>query len=594
MRGTRAIKTAKPVRQSGVPRLASDRPPLIVTEVIETPGEPIDPTVRALMEARFGHTFGAVRIHADARAAEAAKSVNALAYTVGRHIVFASGRYEPGSDAGNRLLAHELVHTLQQLGRGPPAAAALRIGAVGDAAEREADAAAGRAVKARPNPRDGSRGPLVVTPIAAARVQREAADSNPPSLPVTDASQALDWDGLFQVLAETRNQDADTTETAAQRARSGEARTQPGANGVASRSMAPRYLAVQIVDDQGLRQALIAGPQTTQPSRSAAQDPLQALRASVGAATDVRGGRRMIAADRSPLAWNPENRGAAFQRFAQDYGVALEVRIPKREDARPAPTRPQATSREPAVEMAAPEKPGKPDTPDPSQPAPRPSQAPAARSLAAHPGRPSALPSLPPAKSAAGPKAQAPAAAPAAAPRDVSAPDSQREMEEGRPGQPADRSAGTAQDDNAPLRLANLFQASAPSAAPAAAAADAATMSPTAAARIPTATVSAPTAAVPSRAAPAAFGAPRIARILKRAQSGWEAGATSRGGARDDAQRPRRRGENCGRPGAPGCGELTQCHRERRGQYAEPHRSRQPRVGRLDHELAREGQRPHR
>src|SRR5208337_1205774 len=171
--------------------------------------------------------------------------------------------------------------------------------------------------------------------------------------------------------------------------------------------------ALQIVDDQGLRQALIAGPQTTQPSGSAAQDPLQALRASVGAAADVRGGRLMIAADRSPLAWNPENRGAAFQRFAQDYGVALEVRIPKREDARPAPTRPQATSREPAVEMAAREKPGKLDKPHPSQPAPRPSQAPAARSLAAHPGRPSAPPSLPPAKSAAGPKAQAPAAAPA-------------------------------------------------------------------------------------------------------------------------------------------------------------------------------------
>ncbi len=68
------------------------------------------------MEKRFGHDFSAVRIHADQRAAESARSVNANAYTVGNQIIFDHGRYSPGSPEGRRLLAHELTHVLQQQG----------------------------------------------------------------------------------------------------------------------------------------------------------------------------------------------------------------------------------------------------------------------------------------------------------------------------------------------------------------------------------------------------------------------------------------------------------------------------------------------
>jgi hypothetical protein len=55
-----------------------------------------------------------VRVHTDAKAAESARSLNALAYTLGHNVVFAAGRYRPSASEGRRLLAHELVHVIQQ------------------------------------------------------------------------------------------------------------------------------------------------------------------------------------------------------------------------------------------------------------------------------------------------------------------------------------------------------------------------------------------------------------------------------------------------------------------------------------------------
>jgi hypothetical protein len=88
--------------------------PPIVNEVLASPGQPLDPATRAFMEPRFGHDFGRVRVHADAKAAESSRAVNALAYTVGEHVVFAAERYASGTTPGRSLLAHELAHVLQQ------------------------------------------------------------------------------------------------------------------------------------------------------------------------------------------------------------------------------------------------------------------------------------------------------------------------------------------------------------------------------------------------------------------------------------------------------------------------------------------------
>jgi hypothetical protein len=77
-------------------------------------GEALSEATRTYFEPRFGKDFSDVRVHHDRQAAESARSVNALAYTVGRDIVFGEGRYSPQTEDGQRLLAHELAHTVQQ------------------------------------------------------------------------------------------------------------------------------------------------------------------------------------------------------------------------------------------------------------------------------------------------------------------------------------------------------------------------------------------------------------------------------------------------------------------------------------------------
>ncbi len=88
--------------------------PAIVHEVLSSPGRPLDSPVRSLFDRGLGFDFSGVRVHADALAAESARSVGASAYTVGRDVVFNTGRYAPENPEGRRLLAHELVHVMQQ------------------------------------------------------------------------------------------------------------------------------------------------------------------------------------------------------------------------------------------------------------------------------------------------------------------------------------------------------------------------------------------------------------------------------------------------------------------------------------------------
>ena len=80
------------------------------------PGRGLDRSVRDFMEPRFGRDFGAVRIHTDTAASRAATSLHALAFTVGRDIFFSEGQYQPQTQAGQSLIAHELTHTIQQSG----------------------------------------------------------------------------------------------------------------------------------------------------------------------------------------------------------------------------------------------------------------------------------------------------------------------------------------------------------------------------------------------------------------------------------------------------------------------------------------------
>ena len=131
-------------RHAQISTMGQHAAPPIVHEVLRSPGQPLDAATRAFMESRFGHDFSQVRVHSNAAAEQSARAVNALAYTVGRDIVFNAGRYAPKTSAGQRLLAHELTHVVQQRNVAPGLAhsAALQMDTGEDAFEREAKSVA--------------------------------------------------------------------------------------------------------------------------------------------------------------------------------------------------------------------------------------------------------------------------------------------------------------------------------------------------------------------------------------------------------------------------------------------------------------------
>ncbi|MBP1468346.1 DUF4157 domain-containing protein, partial [Candidatus Chloroploca sp. M-50] len=154
--------------------------PPIVHDVLRSPGQPLDAATRAYMEPRFGRDFGDVRVHTDAQAAESARAVQANAYTVGNHIAFGAGRYTPQSSAGQRLMAHELAHVVQQGAEGGDFTSKRTINEPGDAAEQEAEGvskvvAQGKAIE------------QVLTARSSGPIQRE------PSGPEELAGAAKEW-----------------------------------------------------------------------------------------------------------------------------------------------------------------------------------------------------------------------------------------------------------------------------------------------------------------------------------------------------------------------------------------------------------------
>jgi hypothetical protein len=106
-----------------------DAAPASVSNVLASPGMPLEPTLRHDMEQRFGHDFSAVRTHTDAAAQQSARDVKAQAYTMGHDIVFGAGRFAPATTKGRRLIAHELTHVAQMSAFGSPStlSAMLRL-----------------------------------------------------------------------------------------------------------------------------------------------------------------------------------------------------------------------------------------------------------------------------------------------------------------------------------------------------------------------------------------------------------------------------------------------------------------------------------
>lgn len=108
-------------------------------------GTPLDASTRSDMEGRFGQSFSDVRVHTDSQASRSAESVGANAYTVGSDIVFRSGQFDTASATGQRTLAHELTHVVQQRSGpvdGSDAPGGIRLSDPSDRFEQAAEATA--------------------------------------------------------------------------------------------------------------------------------------------------------------------------------------------------------------------------------------------------------------------------------------------------------------------------------------------------------------------------------------------------------------------------------------------------------------------
>jgi hypothetical protein len=118
-------------------------------------GAPLESRVRDRMAPALGAPLADVRIHTDTSAGTLARAVGARAFATGSDVFFAEGQYRPGSPDGERLLAHELAHVVQQ--RGAPTSGVMRLSQPGDAYEVEASAMAEAAMAGRSQPRPATR-----------------------------------------------------------------------------------------------------------------------------------------------------------------------------------------------------------------------------------------------------------------------------------------------------------------------------------------------------------------------------------------------------------------------------------------------------
>ncbi len=188
------------LQRAAIDETVVDQAPAAVYEALRSPGRPLDDSTRALMESRFGYDFSKVRVHTDSKAADSARSVNALAYTVGRDVVFGAGQYAPASGEGQRILGHELTHVVQQQARSGTLSQALTIGPVDDPLEREAQ----RAAAGLTMPAEATAG----APAPGAVIQRQSifvpgAGLGQPSLSgINIASETVDLEGSETLSAQ--------------------------------------------------------------------------------------------------------------------------------------------------------------------------------------------------------------------------------------------------------------------------------------------------------------------------------------------------------------------------------------------------------
>src|SRR5262249_12628884 len=140
------------------------------------------------MESAFGESFSGVQVHKDANAAELSSNLNAHAFTVGEHVAFGAGEYQPGTLIGDALIAHELAHVLQQR-EAAPSSRQLPYASENDMHEADADRVSESVVlRLR---RDGNMAERVRPALTSGlRLQRCGSDKRLPS-----GSEIGEWQG---------------------------------------------------------------------------------------------------------------------------------------------------------------------------------------------------------------------------------------------------------------------------------------------------------------------------------------------------------------------------------------------------------------
>jgi hypothetical protein len=202
--------------------------PLDVDAILRSKGEPIDGAARAVLEPRFKHDVSDVRVHTDHAAAGSARALDAVAYTVGNHVVFDEAQYRPRSYSGLRLLAHELTHVVQQR------AAAGAVTASPASAERAAETAERQIV--------GGAGamPMSAANLAIARKPRSLTSTvNPASM--TDAELQREINAIREWLRSQSESSVENNQLAVTLGQLGQEllRRHPGARPPEARAGAP-------------------------------------------------------------------------------------------------------------------------------------------------------------------------------------------------------------------------------------------------------------------------------------------------------------------------------------------------------------------
>jgi hypothetical protein len=181
-------------------------------------GRSLNGSVRSRMESAFGTSFSNVRVHDDGGAANLSGGLNARAFTVGEHVAFGLGEYQPGTPVGDAIIAHELAHVVQQRGAGSSVSPAAIGGRSYDALEEDADLSAVGAVASLWQGTKGGFKDIARNAIprlrSGLRLQRCPGDEKKktaPSWTVADLKKMLDTcDGGLGIWAKAKRANRDT------------------------------------------------------------------------------------------------------------------------------------------------------------------------------------------------------------------------------------------------------------------------------------------------------------------------------------------------------------------------------------------------